>query len=122
MAGVSRSRFRAAVRDQARCDAAHVGRLDAPTPTPPTVDIPAAIRAFVWRRDHGRCAAPGCRAKRNLEIHHIRHREHGGTHDAENLILLCSLCRARHKEHYADYPVMPRRPRFSDGEPTSYAA
>ena len=25
-----------------------------------------------------------------------------------NLRLLCDLCRARHKSHYAAYPVMPR--------------
>jgi hypothetical protein len=85
-----------AVRDAARCDAAHVGRLDAPAPTPPTVDIPAAVRALVWRRDHGRCRVPNCRARRNLELHHIRHREHGGDHEAENLILLCSGHHAAH--------------------------
>jgi hypothetical protein len=104
-----------AVRDAALCDAAHVGQLDSPTPTTPTIDIPAGTRALVRRRDHGRCVVPGCRAKRNLEIHHIKHREHGGTHDPENLILLCSLCRARHKEHYVDYPVMPRKAVTSTG-------
>ena len=37
-------------------------------------------------------------------------------------VRLCELCRARHKSHYADYPVMPRRPSVSDEDSVSYAA
>ena len=33
---------------------------------------------------------PGCRASRNVDLHHIVHREHGGGHEAENLALTCS--------------------------------
>jgi hypothetical protein len=31
-----------------------------------------------------------------LEIHHIVHREHGGSHEASNLILCCSACHGHH--------------------------
>jgi hypothetical protein len=44
---------------------------------------------FVKRRDGGRCCVPGCRSSRYLEIHHIVAREHGGSHKADNLTLLC---------------------------------
>ncbi len=30
-----------------------------------------------------------CRSSKNLDIHHIIHREHGGTNDPSNLLLLC---------------------------------
>ena len=32
---------------------------------------------------------PGCRAHTNLDAHHIRHRQHGGTNELSNLITLC---------------------------------
>jgi hypothetical protein len=52
--------------------------------------IPRRVRNRVWARDQGRCRVPGCRATRNLDIHHIVHRAAGGDHDASNLIVLCS--------------------------------
>jgi 5-methylcytosine-specific restriction endonuclease McrA len=69
----------------AMCDAQHVddaGRL--------TQSIPAARRRAVWRRDHGRCRIPGCRASRFIDVHHLLPREHGGTHELTNLALLCA--------------------------------
>ena len=75
--------------ERCRCDAEHIGDLtDAPTRS--YQDIPPATRRFVWRRDHGRCQFPGCRASRHLDIHHIVFEEHGGTHDPSNLTLMCS--------------------------------
>ena len=56
---------------------------------PPTLTIPQKTRDMVWARDEGRCQFPGCRAARHLAIHHIWFREHGGSHDAWNLLLLC---------------------------------
>jgi hypothetical protein len=52
----------------------------------------------VRRRDGGRCRVPGCRSARALECHHIEPRAHGGSHEAENLISLCSSCHTAHHE------------------------
>jgi hypothetical protein len=69
----------------ALCDAQHMdaaGKL--------TDSIPAALRRAVWRRDHGRCTIPGCRATCFIDAHHLRPRALGGTHAISNLALLCS--------------------------------
>ena len=78
--------------ERAECDAPHVvdGRA--------TNDIPPATARAIHLRDHGRCRVPGCRSARGLEIHHIIHREHGGTHDPSNLILVCSSCHQAHHD------------------------
>jgi hypothetical protein len=68
---------------RAECDAQRVGEGRA------TQDVAPRVARFVQRRDAGRCCVPGCRSSRFLEIHHIVPREHGGSHDAENLTLLC---------------------------------
>ena len=81
----------------ARCDAAHVGRIDDPTARA-TIDIPRKTRRHVERRDHGRCTVPGCRSSRGLEIHHIVERSRGGGHDASGLVL---LCQAHHMSRHA---------------------
>ena len=60
-----------ATREQVRCDAQHIGSLDAAVPARATQDIPPATIRLVWRRDQGRCQTPGCRSTRCLEIHHI---------------------------------------------------
>ena len=97
----------AATVERARCDAQHLGSLDGDRPERAHQDIPPATVRFVWRRDHGRCQTPGCRSARGLEIHHILARAAGGTHEPSNLTLRCSLCRARHKSHYAGCVIMP---------------
>jgi hypothetical protein len=97
----------AAAVERAHCDAQHIGDLDAAVPSRATQDIPPSIVRLVWRRDGGRCQTPGCRSARGLEIHHIVHRAEGGTHDPSNLRIQCSLCRARHNEHYAGCVIMP---------------
>ncbi|MEA2003102.1 MAG: HNH endonuclease [Actinomycetota bacterium] len=51
-------------------------------------DIPPAIRRFVAWRDGG-CTIEGCRSRYRLQPHHIRHREHDGDHDPDNLTTLC---------------------------------
>ena len=61
-----------------------------PYPEKTTSSIPAAVRRSVWARDRGRCRVPGCRATRNLDIHHLKHRAHGGDHHPSNLLVLCS--------------------------------
>jgi hypothetical protein len=74
----------------ANCDAERIGRLDAETPARAIQDIPPAMRRLIWRRDHGKCVVPSCRASRNIDIHHVIPREAGGSHKPGNLCLLCS--------------------------------
>jgi hypothetical protein len=80
--------------ERGECDADRVA-LDAPGKV--TKDIPKAVRRFVELRDGKRCRVPGCRSSSNLEVHHIVHREHGGTHEPENLLVTCD---GHHKAHH----------------------
>ncbi|MDQ3367939.1 MAG: HNH endonuclease [Myxococcota bacterium] len=84
--------------DRAMCDAQFIGELDAERPERATADVTPAVRRLVLHRDGRRCTAPGCRSARALDIHHIVHREHGGSHGADNLILLCGA----HHQHAHD--------------------
>jgi hypothetical protein len=50
-----------------------------------------------WRRDHRifvrdgwRCRVPGCSSRRNLQVHHVIYRSHGGGNEDDNLALLCA--------------------------------
>jgi len=63
----------------------------------PTQAIPAVIRRYVLRRDLG-CRVPGC-GSRYVEVHHVIHREDGGTHDITNLACLCPK---HHRMHHKD--------------------
>jgi hypothetical protein len=74
----------------AKCDAEHIGSIDAASPARAKQDIAPAVRRLVWRRDHGACRMPGCRSARNLDIHHIVPRERGGSSECANLILCCT--------------------------------
>jgi hypothetical protein len=62
--------------------------------------------ALTWERHHGaqkpanhrilerdayRCTAPGCTARKNLEVHHIVFRSRQGTDAPENLTTLCAF-------------------------------
>jgi hypothetical protein len=84
--------------ERAMCDAQHLGSLDGDAPDRAHQDVTPSVARFVRRRDGGRCRVPGCRSARGLEIHHIVHREHGGGHEAGNLILLCSSCHTAHHD------------------------
>jgi hypothetical protein len=84
--------------ERAMCDAQHIGSLDGEAPERSHQDVTPSVARFVRRRDGGRCRMPGCRSARGLEIHHIVHREHGGGHEAGNLILLCSSCHTAHHD------------------------
>lgn len=95
-AGGARILIDDATRERVRCDAQHIGSLDAPKPERATQDIPPATIRFVWRRDQGRCQTPGCRSARCLEIHHIVPRGRGGSHDPSNLTLRCGSCHTAH--------------------------
>jgi 5-methylcytosine-specific restriction endonuclease McrA len=65
-----------------------------------------ALRRAVRDRDRGRCQYPGCNSRRT-DIHHIVAWAKGGKTRLRDLILLCELCRHRHKLHYADLQVWP---------------
>ncbi len=97
------------VIEKAHCDARVIGSLDAPSPERATTSVTPRVREQVFARDQFCCTVPGCRSRRNLEIHHIHEQAKGGTHEMSNVTLLCGLCRARHKPHYAGCLVMPGR-------------
>lgn len=52
--------------------------------------IPPEVRAFVWRRDDGRCVA--CEATEDLQFDHVIPVARGGGNAAENLQVLCGSC------------------------------
>jgi hypothetical protein len=83
--------------ERAQCDAQWIGDLDSMTVERARQEIPSATRRKVLHRDQGRCQVPGCQAHANLDVHHITHREHGGTNDLWNLI---TLCEAHHLCHH----------------------
>ena len=60
--------------------------------------VSPATRRAVLRRDHERCAVPGCRNALFLDVHHVALRSEGGGHDADNLTTLCGAHhRAAHR-------------------------
>ena len=69
-------------------------RIEKATPTKRTRHIPAPVRDEVFLRDKGQCAFTSdtgnqCCATEHLEIDHIVPFSLGGSHDPENLRLLC---------------------------------
>jgi len=78
------------VIERAACDARVLGSLDADAPERATTTVTPRLREQVFARDHHRCAIPGCRAARNLDVHHIVEQSRGGPHALWNLTLLCS--------------------------------
>jgi 5-methylcytosine-specific restriction endonuclease McrA len=76
--------------EAARCDGQEVDLTHVGSHAPPAAQtIPPRVRRLVWRRDHGRCQVPGCRAAKHLEVHHLRWRSDGGGHDPLNLTAMC---------------------------------
>jgi hypothetical protein len=105
----------------ARCDAqvlphTHVGRAGRATQI-----VPPAVRRAVLRRDRHRCQAPGCRHATFVDVHHIRAREDGGTHEQENLLTLCG---AHHRAVHRGELVLEGRAsatlRFHHANGTAY--
>ena len=78
-----------ATAERLACDAVLVGDTDSDERTRVTSVIPAALRRKVFVRDKFCCVVPGCTSRRYLDVHHIEHREHGGTHTMGNLCLTC---------------------------------
>lgn len=80
----------AEVIDRARCDAELIGSLEANEPARVTSTLTPRLRRQVLARDRHGCTVPGCRAARNLDVHHIRFRSDGGGNELSNLLTLCS--------------------------------
>jgi hypothetical protein len=83
--------------ERAQCDAQWIGDLNSMIVERARQEIPPATRRKVLHRDNGRCRVPGCSAHANLDVHHIKHRAHGGTNDLWNLV---TLCEAHHLCHH----------------------
>ncbi|HUQ01396.1 MAG TPA: DUF222 domain-containing protein [Kofleriaceae bacterium] len=86
--------------ERARCDAIELGHVEAGATLEPrgSRTVPPNIRRAVLARDRRRCVVPGCTSSRYVDVHHIRHWLHGGTHDPLNLVTLCGL----HHDHHHD--------------------
>jgi hypothetical protein len=110
------------VVERARCDAEHLGHIDAATPDRRTTAIPPSIRRLVLRRDHRRCRVPGCGASKWLEVHHIIPREAGGTHDPANLLVLCGAHHRAHHENFLAITGTSDSPRFERRDGSHYGA
>jgi len=62
--------------------------------------IPAGIRNAVTLRDQHCRWAGGCNQPASAcEVHHVRHKKNGGKTSTKDCVLLCFLCRCRHKKH-----------------------
>ena len=82
--------------ETAECDAVHIGSLEGP-PQRASSTIPPRTRKRVLQRDNYKCTVPWCRAAANIDVHHLRHRKHGGGHQMENMT---SLCGGHHHAHH----------------------
>ncbi len=79
------------VAAQAVCDAEIVDLRSGPSRGHLTRTIPPATRRAVLHHGGARCAVEGCRCRLWLDVHHLRSRATGGTHDEDNLVTLCPL-------------------------------
>ncbi|HKA88059.1 MAG TPA: HNH endonuclease [Haliangiales bacterium] len=108
----------AVVAELADCDAQRVDEAGRATQ-----DIPPTTRRAVVRRQHGRCAVPGCRHAVFTDVHHIRLRSEGGTHDPDNLILLCAVHHgAVHRGAVSIYGSWSTGLRFTHADGSTYGA
>ena len=92
--------------ERALCDAQDIGSLDGDGTQRAKQAIPPNVRRTVMRRDHGKCQVPSCHSARNVDVHHIIHRENGGTHTVDNLLVLCE---AHHLAAHDGSIVIERR-------------
>jgi hypothetical protein len=107
--------------ETALCDAEHIGTVDGESTQRTKQDIPPAVRRKVLRRDHERCRVPGCRSSRNIDLHHIVPREHGGSHRAENLLALCESHHLAHHQGALIIEGTASNPRFTRRAHNSFA-
>jgi len=93
--------------EKALCDGALHIVDDRGVPGRKKRSVSPALRKKIFMRDGGACRVSGCDKTTSLEVHHVKPLSAGGDNDPSNLILCCSLCRYRHKLHYADFRIMP---------------
>jgi len=77
-------------RDRLLCDSVEVGDLESDEVTRAKSNIPSSTRRRAFIRDRFACVVPGCRSRRNLDLHHVIFQSHGGTHAMSNIAALCS--------------------------------
>ncbi|MHC9538434.1 MAG: HNH endonuclease [Vulcanimicrobiota bacterium] len=58
------------------------------------IHLKAAHNYAILKRDHFQCQVPGCKCRRNLEVHHIVWRSKGGCDEHWNLL---TVCRQHHR-------------------------
>jgi len=78
-----------ASRERLLCDSADAGDLESSDVQRLMSEIPAAIRRRALIRDRFACTVPGCTSCRNIDLHHIKFRSHGGGHTVGNLTTVC---------------------------------
>jgi len=94
-------------REMIECDADVIcGDEACGTPGHKRSGIPPATRRAVLARDDARCQVPGCGRDRWVDLHHIKKRSEGGSHDPLNLVTTCTLCGLLHKVHYVEPRIM----------------
>ncbi len=85
-----------------------------------THSLPPRLRRLIHQRDGGMCTADGCPSRYRLQPHHIVRRIDGGSHEPDNLTLLCwfhhHVVIHRHG-HRIDPHSPPGRIRFLPPEP-----
>jgi len=94
--GGFRAELDAAEIATARCDGEELGSVDGEAGRKKS-SISDKKRRRILARHHHRCAVPGCRNARYLDVHHIVHQEHGGGHEDSNLVALCD---SHHRMHH----------------------
>ena len=80
----------AATVQRVLCDAEILGDIGADVPARLTTTVTPRTRRQVLARYHHRCAVPGCRNSRFLQIHHLCFQARGGKHEVSNLVCLCT--------------------------------
>ena len=56
------------------------------------IHLKVASNYAILKRDHFQCQVPGCKCRRNLQVHHIIWRSKGGCDEEWNLITMCKVC------------------------------
>ncbi|MHB2019433.1 MAG: HNH endonuclease signature motif containing protein [Candidatus Xenobia bacterium] len=89
---VAESVFERCLCDGALIDMRPLGVEAKTSERPPELKrtLPRAVRRAVMFRDAFRCSVPGCTHTLYMEIHHLDEFWRGGTHDLDNLTLLCT--------------------------------